>query len=134
MHIANGNVGLILVEHPKEDCHWCIRIIIIMQRFYTKGANGRKRFAPFEHGKKLLIERADYVVFNGKMGALTGDQAITATLRNRTSVVGNGGPNLVSSLSCYWWNTSTRSHVEGGEFDNENVQNTYPPAGGAAIM
>jgi nitrite reductase (NO-forming) len=76
------------------------------------------------------------VLFNGRMGALLGDRALTAKVGETVRLfVGNGGPNLVSSF-----------HVIGEIFDTvykeaavgsapaRNVQTTLIPAGGAAIV
>jgi nitrite reductase (NO-forming) len=74
------------------------------------------------------------VVFNGKVGALTGDNAITANVGETVRLyVGNGGPNLVSSFHVIG-EIFDKVHVEGGSLINENVQTTLIPAGGAAIV
>lgn len=134
MHMANGMYGMILVEPqgglPKVD-----REFYVMQsEFYTKGKFG-------EHGLQTLDmdkgveERPTYVVFNGSVGALTGDKALQATVGERVRLfVGDAGPNLTSSF-----------HVIGEVFDNvyqeggsvatqHNVQTTLIPAGGSAIV
>ena len=97
MHIANGMYGLILVE-PKGGLPAVDREYYVMQsEFYTKGRNGETGYQPFSM-EKALDERADYVVFNGSVGALTGDNALPAKAGERVRLyVGNGGPNLVSS-------------------------------------
>lgn len=101
--------------------------------FYTKGANGDRGLQPFDM-QKAVNEKADYVVFNGKVGALTGDRAITANVGETVRLyVGNGGPNLVSSFHVIG-EIFDRVHVEGGNLTNENVQTTLIPAGGAAII
>jgi nitrite reductase (NO-forming) len=85
--------------------------------------------------QKALTETPDYVVFNGSVGALMGDEKLTAKVGETVRLyVGNGGPNLVSSF-----------HVIGEVFDNvyseggvkvaqKNVQTTLVPAGGSAIV
>lgn len=45
--------------------------------FYTKGKYGEQGMQPFDMNK-AVDEHADYVVFNGKVGALTGDGSLTA--------------------------------------------------------
>ncbi|MFB9052791.1 copper-containing nitrite reductase [Formosa undariae] len=133
MHIANGMYGLILVE-PEGGLAPVDKEYYLMQGdFYTKGAHGDRGLQPFDM-QKAIDERADYVVFNGKVGALTGDNAITANVGETVRLfVGNGGPNLVSSFHVIG-EIFDRVHVEGGDLINDNVQTTLIPAGGAAIV
>ncbi len=133
MHIANGMYGLILVEPagglPKVDKEY----YIMQGDFYTKGATGAPGLQAFDM-TKAVAEQADYVVFNGRMGSLTGDNAITANVGETVRLyVGNGGPNLVSSFHVIG-EIFDRVNVEGGSMVNENVQTTLIPAGGAAIV
>lgn len=133
MHIANGMYGLILVEPegglPKVDKEY----YIMQGDFYTKGENGQPGLQPFDM-TKAVDEDADYVVFNGKVGALTGDNAITAKVGETVRLyVGNGGPNLISSFHVIG-EIFDRVNIEGGSAINENVQTTLIPAGGAAIV
>ncbi len=133
MHIANGMYGLILVE-PEGGLPEVDKEYYIMQGdFYTKGENGAPGLQPFDM-KKAVDEDADYVVFNGKVGALTGDNAITANVGETIRLyVGNGGPNLVSSFHVIG-EIFDRVHIEGGSVINKNVQTTLIPSGGAAIV
>ena len=133
MHIANGMYGLILVEPegglPKVDKEY----YIMQGDFYTKGENGEPGLQAFDM-KKAVEEDADYVVFNGKVGALTGDNAITANVGETVRLyIGNGGPNLTSSFHVIG-EIFDNVHVEGGSIINKNVQTTSIPAGGAAIV
>lgn len=133
MHIANGMYGLILVEPegglPKVDKEY----YIMQGDFYTKGEYGKPGLQPFDM-QKAVDEDADYVVFNGKVGALTGDNAITAKVGETVRLfVGNGGPNLVSSFHVIG-EIFDRVNVEGGSTINEDVQTTLIPAGGSAIV
>ncbi|PWK17659.1 copper-containing nitrite reductase [Xanthomarina spongicola] len=133
MHIANGMYGLILVEPegglPKVDKEY----YIMQGDFYTKGENGEPGLQPFDM-QKAVDEDADYVVFNGSVNALTGDNAITAKVGETVRLyVGNGGPNLVSSFHVIG-EIFDKVFVEGGDMINENVQTTLIPAGGAAIV
>ncbi|GAA4296119.1 copper-containing nitrite reductase [Aestuariibaculum suncheonense] len=133
MHIANGMYGLILVE-PEGGLPLVDKEYYIMQGdFYTKGDNGERGLQPFDM-QKAVDEKADYVVFNGKVGALTGDNAITAKVGETVRLfVGNGGPGLVSSFHVIG-EIFDKVHIEGGDKINENVQTTLIPAGGAAIV
>ncbi|PQJ81999.1 copper-containing nitrite reductase [Polaribacter glomeratus] len=133
MHIANGMYGLILVEPegglPKVDKEY----YIMQGDFYTKGENGEKGLQPFDM-TKAIKEDADYVVFNGKVGALTGDNAITANVGETVRLfVGNGGPNLTSSFHVIG-EIFDKVNIEGGDMINTNVQTTSIPSGGAAIV
>jgi len=133
MHIANGMYGLILVEPegglPKVDKEY----YIMQGDFYTKGENGAPGLQAFDM-QKAVDEDADYVVFNGSVGALTGDNAITANVGETVRLyVGNGGPNLTSSFHVIG-EIFDNVRVEGGDLINTNVQTTSIPAGGAAVV
>lgn len=133
MHIANGMYGLILVE-PEGGLPPVDKEYYIMQGdFYTQGENGDPGLQAFDM-QKAVDEDADYVVFNGSVGSLTGDNAITANVGETVRLyVGNGGPNLVSSFHVIG-EIFDKVHVEGGSTINEDVQTTLVPAGGAAIV
>jgi nitrite reductase (NO-forming) len=132
MHVANGMYGLILVE-PKRGLPKVDREYYVMQgEFYTEGAYGEKGTQPFSM-EKALDERADYVLFNGKVGALVGDNAIRAKVGETVRLfVGNGGPNLVSSFHVIG-EIFDKVYVEGGTTENQNVQTTLIPSGGSAM-
>lgn len=133
MHIANGMYGLILVE-PAGGLPPVDKEYYIMQGdFYTEGKNGERGLQAFDM-QKAIDEKADYVVFNGSVGSLTGDNAIHAEVGETVRLfVGNGGPNLVSSFHVIG-EIFDKVYVEGGEMVNKNVQTTLIPAGGAAIV
>ena len=134
MHVANGMYGLILVE-PRDGLPKVDREYYVMQGdFYTKGPNGQPGLQPFSM-VKAIDERPEYVVFNGAVGAVTGDKALQAKVGETVRLYfGVGGPNLTSSL-----------HVIGEIFDRvwaegnmalvaRDVQTTLVPAGGATIV
>ncbi|MHC9511286.1 copper-containing nitrite reductase [Kangiella sp. M94] len=133
MHIANGMYGLILVE-PKEGLPKVDREYYVMQGdFYTKGKYGEAGLQPFDM-EKAINEHADYVVFNGAVGSLTGDKSLKAKVGETVRLyVGNGGPNLVSSFHVIG-EIFDKVYVEGGNLVNENIQTTLVPAGGSAIV
>lgn len=133
MHIANGMYGLILVE-PAGGLPPVDREYYVMQGdFYTEGEYGERGLQAFDMNK-AIDEDADYVVFNGKVGGLTGDNALHAKVGETVRLfVGNGGPNLVSSFHVIG-EIFDKVYVEGGSTINENVQTTLIPAGGAAIV
>ena len=133
MHIANGMYGLILVEPegglPKVDKEF----YVMQSEFYTKGGYGAAGLQPFDMAK-AITEIPDYVVFNGAVGAMTGDNAITAEVGDTVRMfVGNGGPNLVSSFHVIG-EIFDSVYIEGGSAINHNVQTTLVPAGGSAMV
>ena len=133
MHIANGMYGLILVE-PKEGLPKVDKEFYIVQGdFYTKGKKGAQGLQPFDMDK-AIAEQPEYVVFNGHVGAIAGDNALKAKAGETVRMyVGNGGPNLVSSFHVIG-EIFDKVYVEAGKLINENVQSTLIPAGGAAII
>ncbi len=133
MHIGNGMYGLILVE-PEGGLSPVDKEYYVMQGdFYTTGRHGEPGLQNFDM-QKAYDEHADYVVFNGRVGALTGDNKLTANKGETVRLfVGNGGPNLVSSFHVIG-EIFDKVHVEGGSLVNKNIQTTMIPAGGAAIV
>ncbi|MBI2069508.1 MAG: nitrite reductase, copper-containing [Elusimicrobia bacterium] len=134
-HIANGMYGLILVEPPEGLPKVDREFYVLQSEFYTKEEFGTERLVQYDRDK-AAEEKPTYVVFNGRYGALTEDNALTAKTGEKIRLfLGNGGPNLVSSF-----------HIIGEIFDRvykegsmdasglKNVQTTLIPAGGAAIV
>ena len=83
-----------------------------------------------------LNEQPTHVVFNGRVGALTGEGALKAKTGDRVRFFfGNGGPNLISSF-----------HIIGTIFDKvyregdlisppaRGIQTTLVPPGGAVVI
>ncbi|TGM66518.1 nitrite reductase, copper-containing [Leptospira meyeri] len=134
MHIANGMYGLIFVQ-PKDDLPKVDKEYYVVQsEFYTRGKNGEPGLQPFSM-EKAITEIPDYVVFNGSVGSLVEDRAITAKVGETVRLfVGNGGPNLVSSFHVIG-EIFDNVYTEGGILPNQkNVQTTLIPAGGSAIV
>ncbi len=86
--------------------------------------------------QKGLQEQPDYVVFNGRQGALLGENALKVKVGEKIRIFfGNIGPNGISSF-----------HIIGEIFDqvylegavngitNRNVQTTLVPSAGATIV
>ena len=134
MHIGNGMYGLILVE-PKEGLPPVDKEYYVMQgEFYTTGKYGEEGLQSFDMAK-AIDERPPYIVFNGSVGSLVGDKAITAKVGESVRLYfGVGGPNVTSSF-----------HIIGEIFDkvypeaglslpNRNVQTTLVPSGGATVV
>jgi nitrite reductase (NO-forming) len=133
MHVGNGMYGLILVE-PKEGLPPVDREYYVMQGdFYTVGKYGEEGLQYFDMNK-AIDERPTYVLFNGAVGALVGDKAITAKSGETVRLyVGNGGPNLTSSFHVIGEIFDT-VYLEGGTQKSHNVQTTMIPSGGSAIV
>jgi nitrite reductase (NO-forming) len=134
MHVANGMYGLILVE-PASGLPPVDREYYVMQgEFYTGGKFGETGLQMFDQDK-AVDERPSYVVFNGAVGSLVGDKAITANVGETVRLfLGNGGPNLISSFHVIG-EIFDRVYGEGGTVVNQqNVQTTLVPAGGSAMV
>jgi nitrite reductase (NO-forming) len=134
-HIANGMYGLMLVEPqgglPKVNDEF----YIVQGEFYTMGPFGQQGYQSFSY-QKAQDETPDYVVFNGRVGALTGSGTMRVKVGDTVRVFfGNAGPNLDSAL-----------HVIGGIMDRAyedgslasppllEVQTVLVPAGSAAMV
>ncbi len=134
MHIANGMYGLILVEPaaglPKVDHEY----YVMQGEVYTAGRYGEEGLQPFDQ-EKAIDEHPPYVVFNGAVGALVGDNALTARVGDTVRLfVGNGGPNLVSSFHVIGEIFDTVYQEGGLAVAQHNVQTTLIPAGGSAVV
>jgi nitrite reductase (NO-forming) len=151
MHVSNGMYGLILVE-PEKPLPPVDREYYIMQsEFYTHKAvsdsapssytGSNKPNLPMQDiyefsFDKMLAENPDYVVWNGRVGALTGANALKVKVGEKVRFyVGNAGLNLVSSFHIIG------DHLEQvyseGSLDSPpllNVQNHLIPAGAAAVV
>ncbi len=133
-HMAHGMYGLILVE-PEGGLPPVDRELYVVQgEFYTASPRGTQGLQVIDAGK-MLDSNPEYVVFNGRTGAISKDQISVNQGETVRMYVGNGGVNLVSSF-----------HVIGEIFDtvypegaigsepHRNVQSTIVPAGGATIV
>ena len=134
LHIANGMYGLILVE-PKEGLPKVDREYYVLQsEFYTAGSFGEKGLQPFDR-QQALDEEPAYVVFNGQVGSLTGENVLQATTGETVRLyVGNAGPNLTASFHVIG-EIFDAVYAEGGtDVNQHNVQTAPIPPGGAAII
>lgn len=137
LHMAHGQYGLILVE-PKDGLPKVDKEFYVMQgEFYTTGTLGQRGLQIFD-SRGMLDGKPQYVVFNGRVGALTSTStnAMNAEVGQKVRMfVGNGGVNLISSF-----------HIIGEIFDHvyedasltstplSDVQTTLVPAGGATVV
>lgn len=134
LHLANGMYGLILVE-PKEGLPKVDREYFIVQgEFYTDGAYGEPGDQHFDLNK-AIHEEPEYVVFNGRVGALMGANALRAKAGESVRIyLGNAGPSLVSSFHIVG-EIFDDVYGEGGTVANQhNVQTTLVPVGGSAMV
>lgn len=142
-HIAHGMYGLIVVE-PQEGLPEVDQEYYMMQsEFYTE-AGGAQPAAALEDAGHLPyssenahLEEPTFATWNGRPGAIAGERALGAydtSIEVNDTVrmfVGNAGPNLVSSFHVIG-EIFDRVYVEGSfDLENENVQSTLIPAGGA---
>jgi len=133
-HIANGMYGMILVEPekglPKVDREY----YVLQSEFFTQPSKTPNLLElSMEKG---LTEHPDFVVFNGKDGALAGEGALQARVGERVRLYfGNIGPNSISSFHIIGEIFDT-VHMEGtlNGAINRNVQTTLVPSAGSAIV
>jgi nitrite reductase (NO-forming) len=133
-HIAQGMYGLIVVEPPEGLPKVDHEYYVMQGDMYVQGERGAQGLRAFDM-QKMLAEQPDYVVFNGHMGALSGDGALRAKVGETVRMFfGVGGPTI-----------SSRFHVICTVFDRvypegalanpiTNVQTTHVPAGGATVV
>jgi nitrite reductase (NO-forming) len=132
-HIANGMYGLILVD-PTEGLPAVDHEFAIMEsEFYTMPSKDKGVMElSMEKG---LAEHPDHVVFNGRAGALMGEELQAKVGETVRLFVGNIGPNGTSSFHIIG-EIFDKVYVEGaiGGTVNQNVQTTLIPSAGAAIV
>jgi nitrite reductase (NO-forming) len=132
-HVANGMYGLILVE-PRSGLSNVDREYAIVQgEFYPVLDRGEKGVTQLS-GEKMYAEDPEYIVFNGRVGALTGERSLKANVGDKVRLfVGNGGVGKVSSFHVIGEIFDT-VYPEGGTPVEKDIQTTVVPAGGATIV
>ncbi|MGR9088153.1 MAG: multicopper oxidase domain-containing protein [Gammaproteobacteria bacterium] len=133
-HVANGMYGMILVE-PKVGLAKADREFYLMQGdFYTSGRYGDTGLQAFSK-EKLLTEKPEYFLFNGRVGALNGGRALRAKTGEKIRMFVGVGSHLASNF-----------HIIGEIFDNlypegailnaplKNVQTTVIAPGSAVMI
>jgi nitrite reductase (NO-forming) len=152
MHLSNGMYGLILVE-PKAGMEPVDHEYYLMQsEWYTQRAEPEPNAARAYTGSdkpgvsrgdlyefsfdKMLAERPDYVTWNGRVGSLTGANALQAKVGEKVRLyVGNAGLNLVSSFHII--GDHLEKCYDEGSLETpplRNIQNHLIPAGAAAMI
>jgi len=134
MHLSNGMYGLILVEPPEGLPKVDKEFFVVQGEFYTDGAHGKQGPQRFDL-EKAVHEQPEYVVFNGRVGALMGDNALRAKSGDSVRIyLGNAGPSLVSSFHIVG-EIFDDVYGEGGTSVNQhNVQTTIVPVGGTSMV
>lgn len=132
-HIANGMYGLVLVE-PEEGLPKVDREFYVMQSEFFTGDPDDNGLAAFDL-MKGLEEHPTHVVFNGRDGALLGDNALHAKVGETVRIYfGNIGPNNISSFHIIG-EIFDRVYVEGGFGGvRTGIQTTLVPAAGSTIV
>ncbi|WP_051604114.1 copper-containing nitrite reductase [Methylobacter tundripaludum] len=133
-HIANGMYGMILVE-PEQGLAKVDREFYVMQGdFYTSGKYGDKGLQAFSKDK-MLAEKPEYFLFNGRVNSLSGDRALKAKVGEKIRLFVGVGSHVASNF-----------HIIGAIFDNlyqdgaimnpplKNVQTTVIAPGSAVMI
>lgn len=133
-HVANGMYGMILVEPAKGMSEVDKEFYVMQGEFYTEGEFGEPGHQEFDKAK-LLDEKPSYFLFNGRVGALTGDTAMRAKVGDKIRMYVGVGTNIAANF-----------HIVGGVFDSlyqsgaitseplKDVQTTLIPAGSATMI
>lgn len=132
-HIANGMYGYVIVEPEAGLPEVDLELYVVQSEFYVDDTGPGPAVLDLD---AVDLEEPDYVVLNGKVGALLGDNAPVIAAGDRVRIwYGNAGPQLVSSF-----------HVIGEIFDTvyregdlvaapaRGLQTTIVPAGGATAV
>lgn len=133
-HIANGMYGMIVVEPEGGLAKVDHEFYVMQAELYTNARLGTAGHHVFD-GLKMDDESPDYVVFNGKVGSLTGAGAMTAKVGETVRIFFGVGGFLPSSLHLIG-EIFDKVYPEGavGSPANTNVQTTLVPAGGATVV
>ncbi len=152
MHLSNGMFGLILVEPEKGMAKVDREFYIMQSEFYTQKGELQPEAAPGYTGSsvpgvskgalyefsfdKMLSENPDYIVWNGRIGSLTGANSLKARVGEKVRFfVGNAGLNLVSSFHII--GDHLEKVFDEGSLDSSpllNIQNHVIPAGAGAVV
>ena len=136
--VSSGMYGLIVVEPPQGLPKVDREFYVMQGELYLDGGRGDRGQRAYS-AEKALAGAPDYVVFNGAVDALTGENALRANTGETVRLFfGVAGPNHGSRL-----------HISGEIFDRialegtplgdparwtTNVQGASVPVGGTAII
>ncbi|MDO9267501.1 MAG: copper-containing nitrite reductase [Methylobacter sp.] len=133
-HVANGMYGMILVE-PEQGLAKVDREFYVMQGdFYTSGKYGDKGLQAFSK-EKMLAEKPDYFLFNGRVNSLSGERALKAKVGEKIRLFVGVGSHIAANF-----------HIIGAIFDSlypegaimnpplKNVQTTVIAPGSAVMI
>ena len=134
MHLANGMYGMIVVEPEGGFAKVDHEFYVMQAELYTTAPLGVAGQHDFDL-QKMDNEAPDYVLFNGKVGSLTGDNAMKAQVGDTIRIFFAVGGFLPSSLHLIG-EIFDRVYPEGaiGSAPSQNVQTTLVPAGGGTIV
>jgi nitrite reductase (NO-forming) len=131
-HVSNGMFGMVVVEPPQGLPPVDREFYVMQNELYLQAAHGDTGLHELALDR-LLLEQPDYVVYNGSVGSLTGEHAMTARVGETVRFFfGVAGPNLDSAFHVVGlaWD---RVHPEGAEEQLTDVQTTLVPPGGATM-
>jgi nitrite reductase (NO-forming) len=133
-HVANGMYGMILVE-PEQGLAKVDREFYVMQGdFYTSGQYGEEGLQAFSK-EKMLAEKPEYFLFNGRVDSLSGERALKAKVGEKIRLFVGVGSHIAANF-----------HIIGAIFDNvypagaimnpplKNIQTTAIAAGSAVMI
>jgi nitrite reductase (NO-forming) len=134
IHVANGMYGSVLVEDPLHPLPKVAREFYLTQSEWYVGEkeeDGKYNFSM----DRMTLEHPSYVVWNGSVGSLTGDKALTAKVGETARFyVINEGPNLTSSFHII--GTIFKDVYREGDIYSppaHAIQTTAIPSGGSTI-
>ncbi len=131
-HIAHGMNGGILVDPetplPAVDHEW----YMVQSEYYTTGDEGTVDF----DRRAVTDENPSFVVFNGAVGALTGDNALHMNVGERARIYFvNAGLNLDSNfhpIGSHWDKVYQEAALLNSPL--RGSQTTLVPAGGGTVV
>jgi len=133
-HVANGMYGMILVE-PEQGLAKVDREFYVMQGdFYTSGKFGDEGLQTFSK-EKMLAEKPEYFLFNGRVDSLSGERALKAKVGEKIRLFVGVGSHIAANF-----------HIVGAIFESlypagaimnpplKNIQTAVIAAGSAVMI
>ncbi len=133
-HIANGMYGMILVESEQGLAKVDREFYVMQGDFYTSGKYGDKGLQAFSKDK-MLAEKPEYFLFNGRVNSLSGERALKAKVGEKIRLFVGVGSHVAANF-----------HIIGAIFDSlyqdgaimnpplKNVQTTVIAPGSAVMI